>query len=263
MTDTAGAGLHFESLGDPTLRAWPGVASCLPEGAYLAGGSALALRLGHRRSYDLDLFCRQQIDCDHLVAGVTAAFADTGGVAVDIVSHTRVAARLAGTRIDYTYDPTDLIGVAAAARGIPVAGIDDITAMKVAAVTDRAAMRDWYDLMMIQRRIGLSHRECFLLYRERFGAVHGAATVARVADTLCQWYPGMPGLVPDPHLRDIDGQPVEAATREYWMAQQAEVSRQLSMFKRRTARAQPPGIVPRTLGGASPALEGENGIRLG
>jgi hypothetical protein len=37
-------------------------------GGYLAGGTAVALRLGHRRSVDLDYFTRKKIDADSLAA---------------------------------------------------------------------------------------------------------------------------------------------------------------------------------------------------
>ena len=73
MTAGGGADLRFDALAAATRQAWPGVASCLPEGAYLAGGSALALRLGHRISRDLDVFCRPRFDCDDLIAGLSAA----------------------------------------------------------------------------------------------------------------------------------------------------------------------------------------------
>lgn len=235
-------------LGAATRDAWSGVSSCLPDGAYLAGGSALALRMGHRRSYDLDVFSRAELDCDRLVAELTARFAGTVGIAADIVSATRVAVALPGTRLDYTYDPSHLISSTDSAAGIPVAGLADITAMKVAAVADRAALRDWFDLMVIQQRTGMSHRECFLLYRDRYAETHGAATVALTADRLCKWYPGMAGLAPDPHLSDVDGNPVGAATREYWMSRQSELDRQLSEFKRRAARTQPPGTRQQILG---------------
>ena len=36
-----------------------GAIKILPKGAYLAGGTALALQLGHRLSYDLDFFTAQ------------------------------------------------------------------------------------------------------------------------------------------------------------------------------------------------------------
>jgi hypothetical protein len=39
-------------------------------GGYLAGGTAVALRLGHRRSVDLDYFTRKSIDVDSLAADV-------------------------------------------------------------------------------------------------------------------------------------------------------------------------------------------------
>ena len=39
-------------------------------GGYLAGGTAVALRLGHRRSVDLDYFTRNKVDAGSLAADV-------------------------------------------------------------------------------------------------------------------------------------------------------------------------------------------------
>jgi hypothetical protein len=49
-------------------------------GGYLAGGTAVALRLGHRRSVDLDYFTRKRLDADT--------------VAADVASIARTAARI-------------------------------------------------------------------------------------------------------------------------------------------------------------------------
>ena len=253
---SAGPGLHFDALARPARDLWGPVASCLPAGAYLAGGSALALRFGHRRSYDLDLFRAEPLDGDALVAALRSALPAASDFAVDIVSPTRIAARVSNTRLDFTYDPTTPLSAPTEFGGIPVADIDDITAMKVAAATDRGALRDWYDLMAIQQRTNRTHRECFLLWRQRFGDAAGPTTVALVADRLCKWRPGVAGLVPDPHLCDIHGHPVQDLTEKYWSDQAPAVERELSRYKRRTARTDPPSARQRTLGGPQADADG-------
>src|SRR5688500_13996845 len=48
-------------VASPYVRKW---------GGYLAGGTAVALRLGHRRSVDLDYFTRRKVDADSLAADI-------------------------------------------------------------------------------------------------------------------------------------------------------------------------------------------------
>ncbi|BAP55364.1 hypothetical protein THII_1067 [Thioploca ingrica] len=49
--------LHFEGLPEPQKRLWDKlVQQSWLESFYLAGGTALALHLGHRHSIDFDFF---------------------------------------------------------------------------------------------------------------------------------------------------------------------------------------------------------------
>ena len=55
-----------EVLGPHTTAVWPVLAEVVPAGTVLMGGTALAIRLGHRRSEDLDLFTPDEFDPDPL-----------------------------------------------------------------------------------------------------------------------------------------------------------------------------------------------------
>ena len=174
MTSAAGAHIHRDAIDASLWRAWRVVASVLPAGAYLGGGTALALQLGHRRSFDLDVFCPDDLDGPALIMDLrTQCAARKLGFAVDTMTAHRFAGRLDSTKVEYTHEPSPLLGATTLVAGLPVASLDDIVAMKVAAVTDRGALRDWYDLMIVQQRAGLSHRDCYLLYCERYLERHG------------------------------------------------------------------------------------------
>lgn len=61
-------------------RAWRLIAPHLPDGLYLAGGTATALHLRHRRSNDLDfVFHQDAVDLDALEAQLSKL-----GAAVDL-----------------------------------------------------------------------------------------------------------------------------------------------------------------------------------
>lgn len=50
-----------------TAAAWAAIRDVVPAGAYLGGGTAIAVHLRHRVSRDLDIFLRQPVDLDRLV----------------------------------------------------------------------------------------------------------------------------------------------------------------------------------------------------
>lgn len=52
--------MHSEALTDDGAKMFPALAAF--EGFYLAGGTALALQIGHRVSIDFDLFTEKPID---------------------------------------------------------------------------------------------------------------------------------------------------------------------------------------------------------
>lgn len=52
----------LDVLPKPTRLAWHRVAPVLPPEAYLMGGTALAIRLQHRQSQDLDFFLDSPTD---------------------------------------------------------------------------------------------------------------------------------------------------------------------------------------------------------
>lgn len=115
---------------------------------YLAGGVAVALTLDHRTSEDLDFFVPRDFDAgrfaEHLFASlpVSADARETGrargtldldvaGVPVTVLTYRY--ALLAPPR------PSDEGPVA-------VASLDDLIAMKLAAVSDRCAAKDFWDI---------------------------------------------------------------------------------------------------------------------
>jgi hypothetical protein len=53
---------HFEILPEPQLRLWPKLGPIADLGFVLYGGTAIALRLGHRASVDFDFFTERTLD---------------------------------------------------------------------------------------------------------------------------------------------------------------------------------------------------------
>ena len=122
---------------------------------YLAGGTGLALRLGHRVSLDLDLFSRENALGEAERAFFMEALKASGDVEIEESKDGTCHLILDGTRVSllrYSYPllaPTDKWG------GISVASIEDIAAMKVSAIIGRGVKKDFVDLHEICVRSSL------------------------------------------------------------------------------------------------------------
>ncbi len=133
---------------------------------YLAGGTALGVHLGHRRSVDLDFFSRTpDADLDAVKAAVASGFDR-----VEVVSQTDASLHLLcdGLPVDFVRYPYPLIEPPGEAFGLGLAGLRDLAAMKLAAISRRGLRRDFWDLREVLRS-GLTLRACCEAYQQRFG----------------------------------------------------------------------------------------------
>jgi hypothetical protein len=135
---------------------------------YLAGGTAVAVHLGHRVSLDLDFFSvRPDVDLDAVRDSVRHAFAEAS-----TVTQTDAAVQLLcdGAPIDLVRYPYPLLrSMEHTSDGVAVASLLDLAAMKLGALSRRGLRRDFWDLAEIVRRGGVSLEEACRAYRERYG----------------------------------------------------------------------------------------------
>ncbi|MCK9351228.1 MAG: nucleotidyl transferase AbiEii/AbiGii toxin family protein [Candidatus Paceibacterota bacterium] len=148
--------MHYEILDEQRRNILPLLAP-LKNDFYLAGGTALALQLGHRDSVDFDFFSEKPLDTQKLFETLRGMFAghelvkiqeemDTLSVVVD--------ERIKLSFFSYSYPMlSDLINE----EYFRLADIKDIACMKLSAVTGRASNKDYIDLYYILQTLPLSH----------------------------------------------------------------------------------------------------------
>jgi hypothetical protein len=137
---------------------------------YLAGGTALALRLGHRISQDLDLFANIETLDDYFRRSVVE---ELQGRTVDLLQDSvlGLVLKVDGQPVSffsYGYPllaPTDLVD------DIQIASILDIGLMKLDAVAGRGTRKDFYDLYFIASHISLE--ELFARSGDKYPQSHG------------------------------------------------------------------------------------------
>jgi hypothetical protein len=114
----------------------------------LAGGTGLALQLGHRISVDFDWFCQPDVFPPGLASRLSAL-----GRPITMLSDRAdtVECLLANVRCTFIAFRSAFGPSVARLYGMPIAPIEDIGAMKLIAVSQRGAKKDFYDLYAILR----------------------------------------------------------------------------------------------------------------
>jgi len=123
---------------------------------YLAGGTALSLQLGHRRSIYFDFFSMtDEVDersQNEIIAGVssfrTQIVESVGGNLLLVVDDVRIGF------FSYGYQ---LVGEPLLCGNVHLASINDIGLMKCDALISRGSRKDFYDLFFISKYIELDH----------------------------------------------------------------------------------------------------------
>ncbi len=199
-----------------TAKAWPKIVPYIPKGGYLAGGTALAVHLGHRISRDLDIFTRVPFDetalRNRLVSELDFYVSDHGpGTINGYLGETKVQFLDASTQ-------TMLRGPTVVAR-MPVAQLEDLIAMKIKVIGDRGELRDYFDLMEIERRTTLTFEESLGDYLYRYNPEEPLSSLSHIALALSSFG----DVADDPAL------PLERAEIErYWTRRAVDVSLALS-----------------------------------
>lgn len=135
----------------------------LPKDSYLAGGTAVALQLGHRRSHDLDFFTpheftekqweeklKKELGFKLLKRDWQTLIGYRGQVKISLFG--------------YNYQqiaPKETYG------SLSVASLPDLTAMKLDTILGRGTKRDLIDIYFLMQKF--SFKKAFSFYQKKYG----------------------------------------------------------------------------------------------
>ncbi len=125
----------------------------VPSGSYLAGGTALALWLDHRNSYDLDIYSPLEFDIEELKQKFTKEISDFQPIST---AWQTVHGKSADTEISLFYYQYPLLKELTPFLNFTIASVEDIAAMKVEAIAGRGLKRDFFDIYKILKSKGWS-----------------------------------------------------------------------------------------------------------
>lgn len=161
---------------------WPRLAGCRKYGFVLYGGTAIALRFGHRQSEDFDFFTEHPLEKSRLIrelpiltdAQVLQDIPDTLSVLVPVDNGSIKISFFGGIDFgrvgepDITDDETAVI-----------AAVEDLFATKLAAILNRVEARDYHDAVAMLRS-GLPLSRGLGAARALFGAQFQPAEALKV-----------------------------------------------------------------------------------
>jgi hypothetical protein len=202
-----------------TARAWERIAPILPSGCRLAGGTALAVHLHHRRSRDLDFFYR---DPNMDLAALERELAQVDRFAVSSRASGTLNGVLGGARVQFldAHDQLDLAEPEMHA-GIQICSLADVFAMKVKVIGDRGELRDYFDLKRIEEITGRGFEEGIGLYMTRYSVPQEHPSIEHIVEALG-------------YLDDVDEDEMlpenRATVAAYWRRRQPEIIRGLARF---------------------------------
>lgn len=224
-----------------TAEAWERIAPVLPPGCELAGGTALAVHLGHRQSRDLDFFFSDaDLDLDSLEGALTTC----GNLAVIRRATGTLTCQFDGAKLQFLHAAGQRdLDQALTIQGIAVLSLSDVFATKVKVIGDRGELRDYFDLEQIEQLTGRGIEEGIGLYMARYGVPPQDASIPHILQSL--------GYLDDVAEDDMIPQS-RAEIEAYWRRRQPEALRALSHH----------GGVTRAVSPASPAVVAPRGCTL-
>ncbi len=132
-------------------------------GFYMAGGTALALQIGHRTSLDFDFYTDNKFDSEELYQKLREQFNVV--IVLRKVKNTLIV-EVNKIAVSFFYYPYPLIFPRVEIEGVHLASKEDIAAMKVIAISDRGTKRDFIDIYFLLKEFSL--QKIFEFVREKY-----------------------------------------------------------------------------------------------
>jgi len=125
-------------------------------GLVLVGGTALALQLNHRRSLDLDFFGEDEFDPDEMSCDLETELEDRHSIQVVGKGRNTLNLLIDGIKVDILRHRYPRARAPIDWNGVKIAPAEEVAAMKLNAITNRGAKKDFFDVYFLLQRFPLS-----------------------------------------------------------------------------------------------------------
>lgn len=163
--------------------------------AYLAGGTALAFQLQHRRSYDFDFFTQKLPSLDEWRRGLESI----GELVVENTHPQGYLGTLNEVQISLSVYRHPLLKKPERFHGTKVALLEDIAPMKLFVLLERTRKRDIYDLYFLAQEFSLVEMLIFFEHKMEGSEISGPVILKALND-----------------LEDVKDEPIELIRDVDW-----------------------------------------------
>jgi predicted nucleotidyltransferase component of viral defense system len=131
---------------------------------YLAGGTAVALQLGHRVSSDIDLFTMKKPEVNNILHYMKNNYNEL--YLMEHYDDYLITLSIGGIKIQLLFVDDSLIEKPEEDEGIRYLGLKDLSAMKLSAAEGRKSAKDFVDIVYLLKSIKLE--EMFEYYKKKY-----------------------------------------------------------------------------------------------
>lgn len=159
--------MHLEALMEQSKIIFPRLTS-FSDRFYLAGGTALALQIGHRISVDFDLFSEQSID-KTLGLKIKRIFPDFS-VSTLVNNPDELTVVVGETKITFLHYPFPLLSDRVSYEGMRMLSVKEIAATKAYTIGRRGSYKDYIDLYFVFSERYATLTEVIELAEKKYGS---------------------------------------------------------------------------------------------
>lgn len=157
--------MHHEALTNDGKIIWPFLKNF--NDFYLAGGTALALQIGHRVSVDFDLFSPEDIN-KNLLQKIKRVF-ENFTISPSVNSPDELTILVGNVKITFLKYPSPIIKELVTLDGISALSVQEIATTKAYSIGRRGTFKDYIDLYFIISENHTSLKEIVDLTDKKFG----------------------------------------------------------------------------------------------
>lgn len=155
--------LHRKTIAAPTLGILKNIMAIFElSGFNLAGGTSLALQIGHRLSVDLDFFGNRPFETQEILD----LLQPVGQVRILSQSKNILVLNVEGVKVDFVNYRYPLIREVVHIEGLRLLDLPDIAAMKLAAIAGRGRKKDFIDIYFLLKKYSLA--QLFEFYNAKY-----------------------------------------------------------------------------------------------
>jgi len=192
--------LHTQAIDNTTLELLKNLQQKeYLQGFYLVGGTALALKLGHRKSVDIDLFSDFSFDASQILEKLSFDFSFT----LFFSAANTIRGSINQIQIDIIAHRFSLVKEPEIVENISMLSVEDISAMKLNAIsTSGQRVKDFIDLYYLLQVYSLS--EMLTFYKKKYTQYNEVNILKSITYFNDVDLSGWPVLIKNPVLKWIE-----------------------------------------------------------